>query len=102
MYPFISDLSYVVRFLFCWMTIEQYPIFANEALQWILSEAVWLYSILLLICYTITWYKASKLNIKSPTLRAIIYFLVYMVLATIVFLVLRWLTKLHILPIWNK
>lgn len=98
MYSFVSNFSYIFRFLFCLFTIEQYPVFSNEAIQWIFSQAFWLYSILRVICYGITGDSATNLGIKSPTWRSIIYFLAYMVLATITYWILRLLTKSNILP----
>lgn len=98
MYPIVSCVSFIIRFLICWGTIEKYPVFANETLGWIIGQILSIYTILKLICYIITWNVAPKFWVKSPTWKSIIYFIIYLPLIAITYWILRLLTKFHILP----
>jgi hypothetical protein len=99
MYQIVSTLSIIARFIICWLTIENFPIFANDTIQWVFWQILSIYTILRLICYSIVWEKSKKYWIKSATQRSIAYFILYIPLALVTCFILRLLTKLHILPI---
>lgn len=98
MYPLVSRISFIIRFLICWGTIERYPIFDNETIQWLVGQVLSIYTILRLICYVITWSITKKYLIKSPIRKSTIYFWIYLILTLITYLLLLLLTKCHILP----
>jgi hypothetical protein len=60
MYILISKASLITRFCLCCVTIEQYPIFGNVAIQWLFGEIISIYTILRIIAYTITGDKILK------------------------------------------
>ncbi len=99
MYPIISRLSFIIRIWICYMTIEQFPIFANKTIEWIFGQIISIYTILWLICYIIVGIISDKHTVKGPTQRSIIYFCLYLILVVVSWLILWVLTKLGILPI---
>jgi len=99
MYQIISTISIIIRFILCWATIEKYPIFANENIQWIFWQIISIYTILRIITYSITNKKILKYWIKKSERKSAIYFIVYIPLIGITFWILRILTKTHILPL---
>lgn len=99
MYLIVKDISYFIRWVVCYFTIEQHPIFANEAIQWVLAQILSIYVILRIICYAITGVFASKLQARTSTEKSIIYFFIYLIVAIIVYRILQKLTQLQILPL---
>jgi hypothetical protein len=99
MYPIVSRLSFLIRFLLCFVTIERLPIFANEGINWLLGQALSIYTIFWLICYTAVGVLSSRFDIQDATAKSILYFLLYLPLIGIYWLTLSLLTFLHILPI---
>ena len=100
MYPIVSATSFIIRCYLCYITIEQMPIFANEAIGWVFGQIVSIYVIFKLICYPIVGVLADNFDIESSSLKSIMYFLLYLPLAFIYWLVLLLLTNVFgILPI---
>lgn len=99
MYTIISSLSYIIRFFVCYITIEQYSIFQDKTITWILWQTISIYTILLAITYPIVWNIATQNGIKGWTEKSIIYFCIYMILVAILYFILFILTSINILPI---
>lgn len=100
-YEIVSVLSYVLRYLLCYFTIEQVPIFDSETAQWIYSVFFGgiLYSLLWGISYLVIGYISRKYGIKSSAVKSGIYFVCYIPLAIIAYIILLLLTKFELLPI---
>lgn len=99
MYSIIKDISYLIRWVVCYFTIEQYPIFNNEAIQWFLGQFFSVYVLLKLICFPLAGKISSILWVTTPSERAVIYFFVHLIVASIVYCALKRLTQLQILPL---
>lgn len=103
-YKIVRVFSYLLRYLFCCLTIEQVPIFENETVQWIYSAFFGGVSYFLLqgICYPIVRYISRLNGIKSSAIKSGIYFVFYIPLTFVTFIILSLLTKLGILPIGQE
>lgn len=100
MYPLVSTLSIIARYWICYLTIEQLPIFSNEGIGWLFGQIVSIYAIFRLICYPIVGSLATKYEIRSSTMKSIMYFIFYLPVASIYWISLLLLTHIfHILPI---
>lgn len=100
MYPAVSTASLLARFYLCYITIEQLPIFANDAIGWVFGQIVSVYTIFRLICYPVVGLLSDYFDIQSASARSIIYFLLYLPLTGIYWLVLWSLTNIFgVLPI---
>lgn len=98
MYILISRLSFIIRFYVCYITIEQYPIFQDPSINWIVWQIVSIYTILWIITYTIVWNISARTRV-SWTEKSIVYFFIYLGFVVIVYVILFLLTALKILPI---
>ena len=99
LYRLTSSASLLARIYFCYLTIEQFPIFDSLIQNWLFGLVVPVYGIFLCICYPVTGYISGRFGIQSPTARSIIYFMVYVPAATLYWLILLLMTKMQILPI---
>lgn len=100
MYPFVSAVSFLVRFYLCYITIEQLPIFANDTVNWVIGQVVSIYVIFKLICYPIVGKVSDHFEMRSSTAKSVIYFLTYLPLIGLYWVVLLALTNVfEILPI---
>ena len=100
MYPIVSTLSILLRFYLCYVTIEQLPIFANDTINWIVGQIISIYTIFRLICYPIVGRISQQFDIRSATVKSILYFILYIPLAGIYWLILLLLTHvIGVLPI---
>lgn len=100
MYPIVSSASIIIRFYLCYITIEALPIFSNEAIGWILGQAISIYTIFRLICYPIVGKIGRKFDIKSSTTKSVVYFILYLPLAGTYWVALLILTRVFgVLPL---
>ncbi len=97
MYQLISGVSFIIRAYLCYKTIESVPILANPFANSILWEVIPFYTVLMAISRNIVSLFYSKG--EAPTLGAIAYFFVYLVVLGITYIVMLLLTKFCILPI---
>lgn len=97
MYQLISGVSFIIRAYLCYITIENVPILANPFANSILWEVIPFYTVLMIISRSIVGLFYSKG--EAPTLGAILYFFVYLVVLGITYIVMLLLTKFGILPI---
>lgn len=99
LYPIISSASLLIRVYLCYITVEKYPIFANDSTNWLFGQIISIYTIFRLICFPIVGVISEKMDIESPSVRSFIYFLLYIPLLLIYWVVLMLLTNvLHWLP----
>lgn len=100
-YKIVRTFSYLLRCLFCFLAIEQVPIFESETAQWIYSAFFGgvLYSLLWGICYPVVRHISRVNGIKSSAVKSGMYFVFYIPLAIIAFIILFVLTECEILPI---
>ncbi len=100
-YPFIAVFSFIVRYILCYLTIEQIPIFESESAQWAWSALFGggLYTIFYFICYFEVGLISKKFGINSSSAKSALYFVLYLPLIGIVFLALWLLTRFGVLPI---
>ena len=99
MYPIVSRLSFLIRFLLCFVTIERLPIFANEDLNWLLGQVLSIYTIFWLICYIAVGEISSRFDMRDATTKSILYFILYLPLIGSYWLILTVLTYFNVLPI---
>ena len=100
MYQIVSTLSLIVRFYLCYITIEQLPVFANEAVGWVFGQVLSIYVLFRIICYPIVGALSEAFDIQSPTAKSIMYFLLYIPLAGLYWIALLLLTHVFgVLPI---
>lgn len=97
MYPIISFLSFLIRAYLCYLTIDKIPILENLVANNILLEVISLYTILMLISRSIVGIFYNKG--EAPTLGAIAYFFIYIIILGIMYLIMLFLTKVGVLPI---
>lgn len=100
MYLLVSSASFIIRFWICYKTIEQFPLFENEGIQWIIGEIISIYTILKIICYGIVGRISWRMGIITPTWKSLLYFVLYLPLVAFFWLVLWMFTKIQILPIY--
>jgi hypothetical protein len=100
MYPIVSSVSFLIRFYLCYVTIEQLPLFANEAIGWVFGQIVSIYVLFRIVCYPIVGIISDNLEIRSASAKSVLYFLLYIPLAGLYWIVLLLFTNVfHILPI---
>lgn len=100
MYPLVSALSLFARFYLCFITIERLPIFVDDTANWIFGQVLSIYTVFRLICYPLVGFISERLDIRSATVRSIMYFLLYLPLVGIYWFALMILTSIFgILPI---
>lgn len=100
-YPIIAVFSYIGRYILCYLTIEQIPIFESEAAQWFWSALFGgvLYTVFYFICYYEVGAISKKFNVKSSSAKSALYFVLYLPLIGIAILTLWLLTHFGVLPI---
>lgn len=99
MYPIISALSFIIRAYLCYITIDTVPIISNPLIQYLLTEIVSLYTILWALSYVTNGALIRKYDIQSKTMRAILYFFIYMFYLLVMFGILKLLTFVRVIPI---
>lgn len=100
-YKIVKVISFVLRYLLCYFTIEKIPIFESETVQWFWSALFGgvIYSILLAVCYPLAGFISKKFCIESSSVKSILYFILYLPLVLITYLVLLCFTRFGMLPI---
>lgn len=99
MYKILSVLSFLIRAVICYFTIETAPIFENSLVAYGVDQVISLYSIMWLISYMIVGRVFGYQRGDDPALGAILYFFVYIVVAMIMWGILAFLTFIGALPI---
>lgn len=101
LYKIVKVISFVLRYLLCYITIEKIPIFESETAQWFWSALFGcvIYSILLAVCYPLVGFISKKICIESSFAKSILYFILYLPLVLITYLVLLCFTRFGMLPI---
>lgn len=99
MYKILSELSLLLRMYFCYLTIDNIPILKNELWNYVLFEVISLYTILRII----TYFEVGRFYDKgdNSSLGVIAYFFIYLINLGIMYLLMLFLTKLSILPLWG-
>lgn len=100
-YLLIKLVSYAIRYLICYFTIEAVPIFENETAQeiWNALFGGIIYTIFWGICYPLVGFISKEKNIKSSSAKSILYFFLYLPLILMAYIVLQSLTRFGVLPI---
>lgn len=103
-YLFIKFVSYAIRYLICYFTIESVPIFESENAQkfWDALFGGIIYTIFLGICYPLVGFISDRKNIKSSSAKSALYFVLYLPLILIAYIVLLSLTHRGVLPISHE
>ncbi len=99
MYELLSTTSYIVRFIICYKTIEAVPIFKSPLLGIIFAQAVPIYSVMLLISYEIVGRVFKYRRGTDLVLGVLLYALVYIPLALLLWGILLILTWAKTLPV---
>lgn len=98
MYGLMSLASFAIRAAICYFTIENTPIFHNPLIAWVVGQIISIYVILRLISYGIVGGVFGYERGSDPTLGVILYFVVYVPLAFLLWGILALLTFMHVLP----
>lgn len=100
-YLLIKLVSYAIRYLICYFTIEAVPIFENETAQeiWNALFGGIIYTIFWGGCYPLVGFISKEKNIKSSSAKSILYFFLYLPLILMAYIVLQSLTHFGVLPI---
>lgn len=100
LYNIVSSASLLARIYICYQTVEKMPIFADTSINFVFGQVISIYSILWALCYPTVGYIATTFEIESPTIRSIVYFVLYLLLAGIYLVILFLLTNIFgVLPI---
>ena len=99
MYEIARAISLAVRVLICYFTIETTPVFADEAIQWLLGQMASVYLLLRLVSYTIVGRVIGYEKGEAPVPGVILYAMAYIPLSLVLWGVLWLLTWVGILPI---
>ena len=96
-YKLIGTVSYAVRFYVCFITIEAVPIFKSNILGLLFGQIIPIYSIIMLISYAIVskFYQRGD----APVFGVILYAIVYIPLALLLWGILSLLTFIKVLPV---
>lgn len=101
MYRIISTISFIVRYLLCFFTIEAVDILADAGAQvlWSFVFGGVLYFIFNLICFPIVGAVSQKLGFESSAFKSFLYFVLYLPLVFVTYGILLLLTHFGVLPI---
>lgn len=100
-YKTVKIISYIIRYLLCYFTVEKVPIFENKTIQWIYSVifGTLLYTVFAGICYPIVGAFSKKYNVQSSAVKSGMYLVFYIPLSLMAYIVFLSLTKSGTLPI---
>lgn len=100
-YRIVSTISFIVRYLLCFFTIEAVDIFADAGAQvlWSFVFGGVLYFIFNLICFPIVGAVSQKWCIESSAFKSFLYFVLYLPLIGLTYGILLLLTHFGVLPI---
>lgn len=103
-YPLIRCVSYFIRYLICYCTIEKVPIFESETAQevWNALFGGIIYTIFWGICYPLVGFISDRKNIKSSSAKSALYFVLHLPLILIVYIILLSLTHRGVLPVSHE
>lgn len=101
LYRIVSTISFIVRYLLCFFTIEAVDIFADAGAQilWSFVFGGVLYYFFNLICFPIVGAVSQKLGFESSAFKSLLYFLLYLPLIGLTYGILVLLTHIGVLPI---
>lgn len=98
-YLLASSISFIIRAILCFYTIETTPIFANDAIEWVFGQIISIYTILRIISFSIVRNVFQYRRGDAPILGVALYGLVHVILVLILWGILALLTLVNILPI---
>ncbi len=99
MYRLLSKASYIVRFIICYFTIDAIPIFQSDIWAYIFAQTVPVYGLLLAISYAVVGGVFKYERGSAPEFGVLLYFIVYIPLALLLWGFLALLTAIGVLPI---
>lgn len=92
-------MSFIVRFYLLYIILDKYQILKDTLLDKILWEAIPIATTLWAISYGVTGVVIQRWDVGISSVRAIVYFVTYLVLLGVLHAILWLLTKFGILPI---
>lgn len=101
LYRIVSTISFIIRYLLCFFTIEAVDIFADAGAQvlWSFVFGGVLYSVFNLICFPIVGAVSQKLGFESSAFKSFLNFVLYLPLIFVTYGILLLLTHFGVLPI---
>lgn len=99
MYRIVSALSFILRALLCYYTIETTPLFANTAMGFVAAQVVSIYVVLRIIAYFIVGNIFNYETGSVPVVGAILYAFVHVILVLLTWGLLFLLTLFGPLPL---
>lgn len=101
LYRIVSTISFIIRYLLCFFTIEAVDIFADAGAQvlWSFVFGGVLYFIFNLICFPIVGAISQKIGFQSSAFKSFLYFVLYLPLVFVTYGILLLLTHFGVLPI---
>lgn len=98
-YKIAKLLSWIIRWVICYFTIETTPIFENSFVAYGVDQIISLYTILWFISYSVVGGIFRYERGSDPVLGVFLYAIVYIPLALIAWGVLALLTVVGVLPL---
>ena len=99
-YRIISVASYLVRFVFCFYTIETIDLFNNPIINDFIDEFFSLYTLLWGLSYfTNKLFFIKKYKINDSRMRSIIYFAIHVIYSVVLYGIMSLLVWLKVIPI---
>jgi len=98
-YLFLSTVSFILRFVLCYFTIETVPIFESDLIGIIFGQIISIYVVLRIVAY---WMVGALFNYRkgdSPELGVLMYGVVHVALVLVTWAVLALLTLFGVLPL---
>ncbi len=98
-YEIARLLSWIIRWVICYFTIETTPIFQNSLIAYGVDQIISLYTVLWFVSYTIVGRVFNYKSGSDPVLGVMLYAIVYIPLALLTWGILAILTALGVLPL---
>lgn len=98
-YRIARTLSWILRWIICYFTIETTPIFENSLVAYGVDQIISLYTILWFISYSIVGGVFKYERGSEPVIGVILYAIVYIPLALFTWGILALLTAIGVLPL---
>ncbi|OGL23629.1 hypothetical protein A2791_02195 [Candidatus Saccharibacteria bacterium RIFCSPHIGHO2_01_FULL_46_30] len=98
-YEIARVLSWIIRWVICYFTIETTPIFENSLIAYGVDQIISLYTVLWFVSYTIVGRVFNYKSGSAPVLGVMLYAIIYIPLALLTWGILAILTALGVLPL---
>lgn len=98
-YEIARLLSWIIRWVICYFTIETTPIFENSFVAYGIDQIISLYTVLWFVSYTVVGGVFKYKSGSAPILGVTLYAIVYIPLALVTWGALALLTLIGVFPL---